>query len=96
MAPELIIKISSKQLQENQRKSAEGVTDDSVIIINPNANKKVVAEKKKTNFPEGIFTINHSKVIYAKQGISLLSLANQYDISLTKMFDFNDMAEEEF
>ena len=95
MAPELIIKISTKQLQENQRKSAEGVTDDSVIIINQNATKKVVADKKKTNFPEGVFTINHSKVIYAKEGMSLLSLANQYDISLTKLLEFNDMAEEE-
>ena len=95
MAPELIIKISTKQLQENQRKSAEGVTDDSVIIINQNATKKVVADKKKTNFPEGVFTINHSKVIYAKEGMSLLSLANQYDISLTKLLEFYDMAEEE-
>ncbi len=95
MAPELIIKISSKQLQENQRRNAEGVTDDSVIIINPNTTKKVVAEKKKTNFPEGIFTINHSKVIYAKEGMSLLSLANQYNISLGKLIEFNDMAEEE-
>lgn len=95
MAPELIIKISSKQLQENQRRNAEGVTDDSVIIINPNATKKIVAEKKKTNFPEGIFTINHSKVIYVKEGTSLLSLANQYDISLGKLIEFNDMAEEE-
>ena len=95
MAPELIIKISSKQLQENQRKSAEGVINDSVIIINPNATRKVLAYKTKSNFPEGIFTINHSKVIYAKEGISLLSLANQYDISLAKLIEFNDMVEEE-
>ena len=95
MAPELIIKISSKQLQENQRKSVEGVINDSVIIINPNATKKVLANKEKTNFPEGIFTINHSKVIYAKEGISLLSLASQYDISLAKLIEFNDMADEE-
>ena len=95
MAPELIIKISSKQLQENQRKRAEGVIDDSVIINYPNTTKKEVAEKKKTNFPEGIFTINHSKVIYAKEGISLLSIANQYNISLAKLIEYNDMAEEE-
>ena len=54
-----------------------------------------MAYKTKSNFPEGIFTINHSKVIYAKEGISLLSLANQYDISLAKLIEFNDMVEEE-
>lgn len=95
MAPELIIKISSKQLRETQRKNAEGVTDDSVIIINPNATKKAVVEKKKSSYPAGIFTINHSKVILAKEGTSLLSLAKQYDISLTKLLNFNDMPEEE-
>lgn len=96
MAPELIIKISSKKLRENQQKRAEGLEEDSVIIINPNATvAKAIAEKKKANYPEGIFTINHSKVIYAKEGTSLLSLAKQYDISLAKLIEFNDMDEEE-
>lgn len=95
-APELVIKISSKQLKENQQKRAEGLPEDSVIIINPNATAtKPVIEKKKANYPEGIFTINHSKVIYAKEGTSLLSLAKQYDISLAKLIEFNDMEEEE-
>jgi LysM repeat protein len=96
MASELVIKISSKQLRENQQKRAEGLPEDSVIIINPNATSaKSVAEKKKTSYPEGIFTINHSKVIYAKEGTSILSIANQYDISLAKLIEFNDMEEEE-
>jgi LysM repeat protein len=96
MAPELVIKISSKQLRENQQKRAEGLPEDSVIIINPNATvAKPITEKKKANYPEGIFTINHSKVIYAKEGTSLLSLAKQYDVSLAKLIEFNDMEEEE-
>jgi LysM repeat protein len=96
MAPELVIKISSKQLRENQQKRAEGLPEDSVIIINPNVTvAKPVIEKKKANYPEGIFTINHSKVIFAKEGTSLLSLAKQYDISLAKLIEFNDMEEEE-
>ncbi len=45
------------------------------------------------NYPEGVFTINHTKVLYAKAGTSLLSLANQFDISLSKLLDFNDMNE---
>lgn len=96
MAPELVIKISSKKLRENQLKRAEGLEEDSVIIINPNvAVAKAIADKKKSIYPEGIFTINHSKVIYAKEGASLLALAQQYDVSLSKLIEFNDMEEEE-
>ncbi len=47
------------------------------------------------NYPTGIFTINHSKVIYAYAGTALLSLAMQYDISLRKLIDFNELPEME-
>lgn len=53
-----------------------------------------VAEEKKTvTYPEGIFTINHTKAIHATEGTSLLALAYQYDISLSKLFEFNELAE---
>lgn len=45
------------------------------------------------SYPEGIFSINRAKVIYAKPGTGLLSLANQYDISLSKLLEFNEMPE---
>lgn len=48
-----------------------------------------------TNYPSGEFTINNTKVIYAKQGTSLLSIAQQYDIPLAKLLEYNDMENEE-
>ena len=57
----------------------------------PNANELKI--KKTTTYPTGVFTINHSKVIYASQGISLLSLANQYDLPLSKLMEFNELAD---
>lgn len=45
------------------------------------------------NYPIGIFTINQTKVIYTKAGTSLLSLANQYDITLSKLLAFNEMGD---
>ena len=41
------------------------------------------------------FLINAAKVIYAKAGISLLSLSNQYDIPLARLLEFNDMNQED-
>ncbi len=51
------------------------------------------ATKKPTAYPQGIFSINHVKVIYATEGTSLLSLAEQYDIPLGKLLEFNDLSE---
>lgn len=47
----------------------------------------------KKTYPAGVFTINHTKVVYAAEGTSMLSLANQYDISLSKLIEFNDLKE---
>jgi LysM repeat protein len=47
------------------------------------------------NYPVGEFTINNTRVIYAKQGTALLAIAQQYDIPLSKLLEYNDMENEE-
>lgn len=44
-----------------------------------------------TSYPEGVFTINETKVIYAKAGTSLLALASNYNIALKTLLDFNEL-----
>lgn len=46
-------------------------------------------------YPEGEFTINKTRVVYARAGTSLLALAKEHDVSLRRLFDFNDLKEEE-
>lgn len=46
-------------------------------------------------YPEGEFTINRTKVIYAQAGTSLLAIANQYELSLPRLLEFNDMKEQD-
>jgi len=53
----------------------------------------VAEEKKIVTYPEGVFTINHTKAVHAREGTSLLALAHQYDISLSKLFEFNELTE---
>jgi hypothetical protein len=45
-------------------------------------------------YPEGPFSINEAKVIYARAGVSLLSLSVQYEIPLSRLLEFNDMNQE--
>lgn len=43
------------------------------------------------NFPRGEFFINNTRVIYAKAGSSLLALAEEHDVLLGRLLDFNDI-----
>lgn len=47
------------------------------------------------NYPSGEFRINDTRVIYAKSGTSLLSIAQEYHVSLSRLFDFNDLEQAE-
>jgi hypothetical protein len=76
-------KLPAEVPKEMTRNSLEGFTDSSL-------QKTVTAAA----YPEGPFSINAAKVIYARAGISLLSLSNQYEIPLSRLLEFNDMDQE--
>lgn len=54
-----------------------------------------IAPPPAVNYPSGEFSINNTKVIYAKQGTSLLAIAQQYEIPLSKLLEYNDMEDDE-
>lgn len=47
------------------------------------------------NYPEGVFQINDTKVIFVKGGTSLLAVANANGLSLARLLEFNDMTQGE-
>jgi len=49
----------------------------------------------RPSYPEGEFIINKTRVVFAKSGTTLLSVAKLYDISLKRLFDFNDLQKED-
>ena len=46
-------------------------------------------------YPQGEFKINETKVIYAKKGTPYLTIAEKYALPLARIFEFNDMKEQE-
>jgi hypothetical protein len=46
-------------------------------------------------YPSGEFSINNTRVIFAKAGTSLLAISGQYDIPLGRLMDFNELTEED-
>ncbi|THU33475.1 LysM peptidoglycan-binding domain-containing protein [Niastella caeni] len=65
-------------------------TGVAIREINLPATAKPVVE-----YPLGQFTINRTKVIFAKAGASMLGIAREYDVSLKHLLDFNELSEEE-
>ena len=61
--------------------------------ITPAANKKEKKSVANDLYPKGLFTINHCKVVYATQGTSMLAIANEYNVPLSRLLDYNDMKE---
>ena len=47
------------------------------------------------NYPSGEFKINDTRVIYVKMGTSYLTIAQQYEIPLARLFEFNDLKQQE-
>jgi LysM repeat protein len=49
----------------------------------------------EVSYPEGEFQINRTRVVYVQAGVSLLSIANRYEVSLGRLLEFNEMKEED-
>lgn len=54
-----------------------------------------VVQKPVRNYPAGEFRINETRVVFAKAGTPLLALAQQYNLPLKYLLDFNDLPEIE-
>lgn len=46
------------------------------------------------HYPESEFTINNTRVVFVRAGTSLLSLADRYQVSLSRLVDFNELQDE--
>jgi hypothetical protein len=73
-----------------------GAKAPAFLPITPDsAGLHAVSEVPAPSYPQGEFTINKTRVIYAKAGTSLLAVAGQYEVPLSRLLDFNDMREED-
>lgn len=71
----------------------QGTTNKPAGEIGNDQDQNVLggSEKKLPAYPDGEFKINETKVIFIKQGTSYLSIAQQFNIPLAKLFEFNEL-----
>ncbi|MDP4262199.1 MAG: LysM peptidoglycan-binding domain-containing protein [Bacteroidota bacterium] len=86
--------------QKTDEKKETGTTAAVAAVVRTEEPVKAAlpatrAVTKDPEYPLEEFKINETRVIYAKEGVSFLSIAQQYNIPLARIFEFNDMKERE-
>ena len=61
------------------------------VVVGPAAS----IEPQKIIYPAGVFKINETKVVFIPKGTSFLAVADEYNVNLNRLFDFNDMRPQE-
>lgn len=66
-----------------------------VVETKPQPVVAPVVQKPVVNYPSGEFKINETRVVYVTKGTPFLSIAQQFNVQLKWLFDFNDLTEME-
>lgn len=85
-------------LAGNPVRPAQGdnaVAGGPAVIAPFNNVEEEVKSIPKITYPEKEFTINNTKVVYVPAGTALFAVAQQYDVSLRRLMDFNDLKRED-
>lgn len=68
---------------------------DSSAVVAVASKEPVIVKPEPSIYPEGQFRINDTKVVYVRKNVSFLSIARQYNIDLSKIFEFNEIPRSE-
>ncbi|HVG12538.1 MAG TPA: glucosaminidase domain-containing protein, partial [Flavisolibacter sp.] len=102
--PQILIRIIKDYNLQDYTLVALGrkALDVDAVALKPaigGAESVTVEEKTNTkprkNYPEGVFQINRTNVVYVIKSTPYLALAQEYKIPLRRLFEFNDLAETE-
>jgi LysM repeat protein len=82
-------------LVKNDRLTTEKNSDLVAIAKNNRVDEEKPAVSIGIDYPSGEFKINDTRVIYVKKGTSYLTIAQRYEIPLARLFEFNDLKQQE-
>lgn len=96
--PQVLIKlIEDYNLQEytlialgkNGQATDNVIAKNDLPLVRPAADE--MPQAKRPVYPDGEFKINETKVVFVKKGTPFLAVAKQYDVDLSKIFEFNEI-----
>ncbi|MBS1934328.1 MAG: glucosaminidase domain-containing protein [Bacteroidetes bacterium] len=89
------MKRPDEQFAENVNEKNANYAKTNTATVSSTSKPVSVDAPNVPQYPTGEFTINNTKVIFARSGASLLSIANDYNMSLARLLDFNDLNNED-
>ncbi len=90
--------VAGNQQGGTQPKTLEGFMDSTGNLVKNRGMADSSLQSQlfaSGSYPDGPFTINSARVVFARAGSSLLSLSSQYDVPLARLLEFNDMSQED-
>ncbi len=85
-----LIVLGKKQRDENSPIWAKATTEEAPAPVVVNAVEESNVEKPV--YPQGVFYINDTKVIAISKGTSYLKIAEEQNLSLARLLEFNELA----
>ena len=83
----------SSVLETDKKPTASSASFSSYANTESLKTEKIAT--KQPIYPDSEFKINETRVVYIKSGTSFLAIAQQYDIDLSRIFEFNEIAQTE-
>ncbi len=100
-----LIAMGKKTMPEENFVRAEVIAtkNDGITgpVINISATQEIkdgvspIRKKDQPDFPEGEFKINETRVVWVPGGTAYLAIAQQYNVPLARIFEFNELSERE-
>lgn len=93
VTPQTTVQTNPVAVSEKKPAAQQPQTVTAPVAASP----AVKQEEKKpaVQYPSGEFKINETRVVFAAKGTPFLAIAQQYNVPLKYIFDFNDLKEKE-
>ena len=82
-------------VKNEEDKGETAIIPVAVVAKDTEEKEPLKAASKAALYPTGEFRINNTKVIYAIAGTPFLTIAQQYNIPLARLFEYNSIEEGE-
>jgi LysM repeat protein len=86
-----LIAMGKMQREGNLATTAETKSILTAAAVNKDEEKP---RPPRPAYPSGQFMINNTRVVFANGGTALLTIAQQYDVSLARLLEFNDIKSD--
>ena len=98
--------LAKNEVTKKEEKGSTGsiteVSQKTTALSDPAGSERLPEQKDRVRpaveiktYPSGEFKINETRVVFVRKGTSYLTIAQQYEIPLARLFDFNDMKQQD-